>query len=244
MNQKPVSPHLRFLVEAERTRPDAPPNAKALAEAKLAALLGPDAGLDGGDAGNTGTIGNQGSPVNSVSAGASGIGAAKLVGALLLGGVVGGGVVAGVLRPTERVVHVDRVSPSGTPSPSPVVSSPAIAVVDVSSLPTVSASVRTSRSAPAASSARSHDGDLSAERAILERARSALARGDAAGALVAVDQHERGFPNGQLAEEREVVAVQALVAAGRTQEAAERGARFRKAFPNSVLLPIVDQALR
>src|SRR5262249_46233092 len=91
---------------------------------------------------------------------------------------------------------------------------------------------------------RSRDTDLAAERAVIERARSALARGDGQGALVPIAQHERGFARGQLVEEREALAVEALVTAGRVQEAAERAARFRKAFPNSLLLPVVDQALR
>jgi outer membrane protein assembly factor BamD (BamD/ComL family) len=85
---------------------------------------------------------------------------------------------------------------------------------------------------------------LAAERAVIERARSALARGDGQGALVAVAQHQRDFPSGQLSEEREALAVQALATAGRAQEAAERGARFRKTFPNSLLLPLVERALR
>src|SRR5205807_127438 len=95
-----------------------------------------------------------------------------------------------------------------------------------------------------AATARSRDTDLAAERAIVERARSALARGDGQGALASIAEHERRFAHGQLVEEREVLAVQSLVAAGRGQEAATRGARFRKAFPGSLLLPLVDQALR
>jgi hypothetical protein len=147
-------------------------------------------------------------------------------------------------------VYVDRVAPALSVSGTVPPAATSIAIIDVGSRPPASASSQNGHSVasvttpPASSAARSRDGDLSAERTIVERARSALVRGDGEAALVAVAQHEREFSRGQLAEEREVLAVQALVTAGRIQEAAERGARFRKAFPNSLLLPIVDQALR
>jgi hypothetical protein len=41
-----------------------------------------------------------------------------------------------------------------------------------------------------------------------------------------------------------VLAIQALAAAGRADEAANRAGSFRKAYPSSLLLPIVDAALR
>ena len=260
MNQKPIPSRLRFLVEAERGRPGAPGDAKALAQAKLAALLGPGAGLGGGGgegsggpggSGATGTAPSHGSfPTSALKAGASGLGTAKLIGAFVIGGIVGGAVATATVRPGERLVYVDPVGPALSASGTVPPTAASIAAIDVSSLPSASASAQSGRASPpvttppASSAVRSRDGDLSAERTIIERARSALARGDGEAALVAVAQHEREFAKGQLAEEREVVAVQALVTAGRVQEAAERGARFRKAFPNSLLLPIVDQALR
>ena len=96
----------------------------------------------------------------------------------------------------------------------------------------------------APTTARARDADLSAERAVIDRAHAALARGNANAALEAVAQHQKSFPRGQLAEEGEALAVQALVAAGRTQDAANRAGRFRKAYPKSVFLPVVDEALR
>jgi hypothetical protein len=53
----------------------------------------------------------------------------------------------------------------------------------------------------------------------------------------------REFPRAQMIEEREAIAVQALAKLGRTEAAATRGARFRKVYPNSVLVPVVDAAL-
>ncbi len=81
------------------------------------------------------------------------------------------------------------------------------------------------------------------ERLLIERAGVALARGDAAGALEACRDHERHFPQGQLEEERESLAVRALVAKGDFAAAKARGLRFHRAFPNSLLGPVVDEVL-
>jgi hypothetical protein len=87
------------------------------------------------------------------------------------------------------------------------------------------------------------DVDLSRERAIIEQARMASARQDPAGALSALSEHARIFPAGRLAEEREALAVGALVDLGRFAEARERGGRFKKRYPASVFLPAVDAVL-
>jgi len=78
---------------------------------------------------------------------------------------------------------------------------------------------------------------------VIDKARSALARHDAEAALVAVDEHAKSFPHGQLAEMREALAVQALVDAGRTAEAKSRGAMFHATFPGSMYGHVVDSAL-
>jgi hypothetical protein len=89
----------------------------------------------------------------------------------------------------------------------------------------------------------SRDTDLADERALLEMARSALARGDPKAALVAIDSHAKRFSTGQLLEERESLAIPALVAIGRQVEARARAAEFRARFPQSMLLPAVESAL-
>jgi hypothetical protein len=255
MSEKPISPQLQWLVEAERSRPDAPAEAKATAQTKLAALLGPSAGLGGGE-GSGGGSGQHGSGPGAGSVagaikGASGLSAAKVVAVFVLGGLVGGGVATAVIRPVERVVYDERAAPLASAIASiPEVPAASAEIVPPAPSATPPSPARvfgsaSTRSAPSSSpTARSRDTDLAAERAIIERARSALARGDGQGALVPIAEHEREFARGQLIEEREALAVQALVIAGRVKEATERAARFRKAFPNSLLLPIVDQALR
>jgi hypothetical protein len=86
--------------------------------------------------------------------------------------------------------------------------------------------------------------DLGAERSLLDRARAAFARDDYGASLAALGSHARRFPRGRLEEEREALTVKALVGAGQYDEARTRGARFRKRFSQSFLLPAVEEALR
>ncbi len=85
---------------------------------------------------------------------------------------------------------------------------------------------------------------LAAERALLQRARAAIAGGAHRRALVALRDHARRHPRGALMEEREVLTIQALALTGRGSEARRRADWFRRAFPRSTLLPAVDAALR
>jgi hypothetical protein len=85
---------------------------------------------------------------------------------------------------------------------------------------------------------------LAGERALLETARAALGRGDFARALTAAQRHERRWPRGQLAEEREALTVRALAASGQVDAARARAGAFRARFPRSIFLPAVDAASR
>ena len=78
---------------------------------------------------------------------------------------------------------------------------------------------------------------------MLDRARSALARGDDASALLALQEHEQLFPAGRLREEREATLIQVLVLRGELAEARQRAAAFRTMHPRSMLLPAVETAL-
>jgi hypothetical protein len=86
-------------------------------------------------------------------------------------------------------------------------------------------------------------GASQAELRFLVRARQADARGDYAKVLSLLAQHQRGYPVGRLAEEREVLRVKALVGLGRQGKARQVAADFRHHFPRSVLLPKVDEML-
>jgi hypothetical protein len=85
---------------------------------------------------------------------------------------------------------------------------------------------------------------LAAERDLIDTTRAALARGRAGDALASVHKHATRFPNGSLAEEREDLAVQALVLSGQGDAATARAIRFHRRYPNSILGQSVDAALR
>jgi hypothetical protein len=87
------------------------------------------------------------------------------------------------------------------------------------------------------------DEALAAESRLVDTARSALAHGDFVAALVAVTNHERRFPSGQLAEEREALQIQALAGAHQDSEARTRAEAFRARYPESFFLPLVNRAL-
>jgi hypothetical protein len=83
---------------------------------------------------------------------------------------------------------------------------------------------------PGAASSAAAGGEPEVE--LLQRAQAALGA-DPARALALVREHEQRFPRGALGQEREVIAVGALVALGRTSEARARAARFVELFPRS-----------
>ena len=85
---------------------------------------------------------------------------------------------------------------------------------------------------------------LADERALVEMARTAFARGDKPAALAALEQHSRRFPRGQLSEERESLRIQAWVQSGRFKEARAAAEAFRRSFPESMLLPLVEETLQ
>lgn len=133
----------------------------------------------------------------------------------------------------SRVVYVDR-SPPAASAPAPT--------AEPIAAPLQSAPAPASAQAPASAPVSSGE-SLAAERALLDVARSAFGRGESDEALAALTRHERLFPVGQLAEEREALAVRSLVLAGRASEARVRAARFRKRYPASVMLPAVEASL-
>jgi hypothetical protein len=88
-----------------------------------------------------------------------------------------------------------------------------------------------------------HGASLAAQQALLDEARTALARGDNSAALRAVELHARRYPDSVMIEEREALAIKALVGQGSLAEARARGERFRARFPRSLLISSIDETL-
>lgn len=73
---------------------------------------------------------------------------------------------------------------------------------------------------------------------LIERARRALAS-EPRRALQLAQEHQRRFPSGALAVEREVIAIDALARSGERLEALRRARAFESSYPNSIHLPRV-----
>lgn len=154
--------------------------------------------------------------------------------AFVLGGVVGVGLYSALVpAPPARVVYVDCVVPA--PSPPPVPEAPAATMVPAA--PTASAVA----AAPVVASSRASQ--LSAERILLDEARAALAQGDPPRALDRLERHRRTFAAPLLGEERDAMWIQALVKAGRYDEARTHAQAFRKHSPDSLFSSVVDSAI-
>jgi len=159
--------------------------------------------------------------------------------AFVLGGVAGAVAYVTLTPPRERIVYLDR--PIAIPEPRPFI----VPVPDHRGDPGGTAErtpTNAPREAPIASGPAGAT-DLAGERALLDRARIALAQGNTADAERALAMHARRYPAGLLVEEREALAIKTLVDVGRVDDARRRAVRFKERFPSSIFLPAVDETL-
>jgi hypothetical protein len=256
-DREPLDPEVDALLAPERDPPDVP---SAVQERVLARVIA-TRGAGGPGDGSGGSGGDPGAGTGAANAAARAARAAAVRGSILgflLGGLAGAGVHAALSRPTAPTV-VTLVTVSA-PSPRPLpddrgMNEPSPPVTPPAPSPAATASGSIDAHAPAATSAAPRaasaadaggpiaDTELAKERALIQMARTALLQGQSAAALTALDQHAREFPRGRLGEEREALAIQALAAAGRRDEARARADRFRHAHPQSILLPVVEAAV-
>ncbi|HYP74461.1 MAG TPA: hypothetical protein VER12_00815 [Polyangiaceae bacterium] len=160
----------------------------------------------------------------------------------LLGGTTGAALF-GALRPQQlRVVYVERpVAPSSVATPPPALSTATTASTPAEPAP--SSSAMDTRARRALPSAAAQSSELARERALLDLARHKAAHGEPAGVLELAERHRTQFPHGKLGEEREALAIRALLSIGRADEARTRARAFRLAHPHSILLPMIDSAM-
>jgi hypothetical protein len=128
-------------------------------------------------------------------------------------------------------------APQDVPAPAAVVApTPAgpAALVPVLDTPTAARALPPTRAA-APRTAPANDSALRAELAALDAIRSALAQDDPAGALSSVAAYFRAFPSGRLRLEAEVLRIDVLAKAGRTQDAKRYAQKFIGQHPHSVL---------
>jgi len=123
---------------------------------------------------------------------------------------------------TARGPEAHPAAPSAPAAPAPVQSEPPAAPAPEAPAP--------SAAAPAVIPPAFRPAETEAE--YLERARGALGKSPAL-ALALANQHRSRFPYGVLAQEREVIAIEALKRLGRSAEAERRIGDFASRYPNS-----------
>jgi hypothetical protein len=128
---------------------------------------------------------------------------------------------------------VDTAEASATaPEPRPRTTGPARGVSKSPPLPSAPADdVAPPRTEPAPEMRATSR--LREESAAVVAARRTLLSGDATEALRMLDRLRADFPNGALVQEREALAVRALVESGQKEAARARGEAFLRAFPRS-----------
>jgi hypothetical protein len=232
VSEEPLSEDLVDLLGSERRAPGAPEGAKGRVAARLALGL---------------------SSVPAVapaprSASTSGAGGSRLwtrahivaVSVAFVAGTVAGAAAVLWLRPVSPPVIVSAPTLPLAPLPEPPPVSPVPNIVSPGPVTTASSVPMPKSPSPKASATSS---SISAEQAILDTARVALGREDGDAALAATAVHAQRFPHGQLSEEREAIAIQALVLVGRAPDARARAEQFARTYPGSALLPAVREAI-
>ena len=133
-------------------------------------------------------------------------------------------------------------APPVTPAPAPAPAAPTPSATVFDPLPATPSpakpmvptpSVKTEASAPS----------LERELSLLERARSTLSEGHPQATLQLLREHHSLYPKSVLQQEREALAIRALLGAGRRSEAQRRAQTFIQAYPTSALRGSVERAV-
>ncbi|AKU93959.1 hypothetical protein AKJ09_00623 [Labilithrix luteola] len=151
--------------------------------------------------------------------------------------------------PSSSVVEnrVPSVAPSAEPPAPPTTEMPSIPVDALPSSAPVAATVHaeTARAAQPASpspEATRVTSTRESEFTLVRHAQDALAV-NPGGALSLAQEHARTFPNGELVQEREVIAVEALSKLGRSADAKARATALVTAHPRSPYVARLERAI-
>jgi hypothetical protein len=249
-----LSPECRALVDAARGA-----RLGANDRARIRARLGERIALTAVAGAAAATVAASTSAGTSIApasaAGAAKLGGVGLVGKVFLACVLLGsaslGVRAVLTSPTWGRTRVVSAPPAATAASDPASTDafssgePSEPSPQEAALPSPTASVAP-QDAPLAApprakplhsgapSAKADAASIAAELALMRRAQSALATGDSARSLEALDALSARHPDGALREERDAARVLALCSAGRIDEARAQAQRFLAQTPNSV----------
>jgi hypothetical protein len=184
----------------------------------------------------------------------SGAGRLAAVKWLVLGAVGGASLTAAVMlarRPTHdplvpaiapvfsRPTVMSRVdAPARAPDPPPAAKEPRPRVHPRLAVHLAAPSQPTG-SSPSPSPSPSQPSALAAEVARIDTARTVSSIGDHDEAIRLIERYHRDFPEGVLAPDADVVALEAVLAKGDTAEASHRAAEFLSRYPNDPHAPRV-----
>jgi hypothetical protein len=230
---EPLDPELLAKLRQERSAP-APSAARERVAGRLASML-PLAATPTIRARAPIPSSTAGPVTSAATVGMTATAKALLAAAIVASGAAGAGLHATLAPPPPpRIVTIDRPLPAPSPSCEPA---------PTPTLPPAPALAPAFAPAPALTPAPAPAPQLDAERALLDDARAALTRGEATRSLEDLTRHEKTYPTPMLGEERDALRVEALVKAGRYEEARARADAFRKSAPKSLFLSAVDAAI-
>jgi hypothetical protein len=142
---------------------------------------------------------------------------------------------AAVLRATRRTAEPAASPRQPEPACAPVTSAKETHHPAAAASAEVEAEPETKTEPVGAARSAFREEGYAGELRLLQPARQAVSSGNFAVALSSIAAHERRFPHGRLAEERDALRVKALRGLGRADDARRAAADFRKQFPRSVL---------
>lgn len=211
---------LRSALDAEKSSPGTDPDAARLA--KIGAGIAARVGAPPPPEPPTNPPPGHAAPV------ASGV-ATKAPFVLLAAAVIAGLVAIGSMgnektAPATPVAVTKTVETAAIPVAEPAPSEPGISLNDLPSVATAPKAVARPTTA--------NEPPTQEEISLIGRAHDAL-RSDPVAALALCKQHETKFAGGHFAQEREAVAIEALVYLNRNDEAKKRFAEFDQKFPSS-----------
>lgn len=220
MSQDPI----RFRDESS----DAPPELRALLER---------AHQDVPNAAELASLAARTAPLFGPPSAATGLGLGTKLGLLALG--LSGAVLVALGAAQDGAVEEPKTAPVAAPAPDrserPESPPPAVPEPASKATPIVPSSPEPEAAAPTSAKKVEKPGAKAggpSEAELLERARRLLGSNPSA-ALDLAQQHRARFRGGVLAQEREVIAIEALRKLGRQAEADARAEAFERSFPNS-----------
>jgi RNA polymerase sigma factor (sigma-70 family) len=151
------------------------------------------------------------------------------------GALVAGGFAVGRLTTTPPAIASSRVEARPPPVAMATVPPDAADLLPDAVPPDATAIVH------ATTPARARPTDNQDERLLLDRARAGMQRGLYSEALVTLMSHARRFPDGALAEERDVLIIESYARSGQVELARRRIAQYRSAYPTGVLRTRVSE---